>query len=123
MLSSVFALIAGLIHIYIFLMESILWGKPRINKVFGMTSEQAENNRLFAFNQGFYNLFLALGAIFGSIMVINNSSPTAVTLMVFSCACMFGAACVLFFSAKKLLRPALIQGIPPLIALATIFLT
>ncbi len=122
MIAAIFALIAGLIHVYIFVMESLLWGTPRINKVFAMTPEQAESNRLFAFNQGFYNLFLGLGAIGGAIIVMSQGSPVALTIMIFSSACMLGAAMVLLYSAKKLLRPALIQGLPPLIAiLANLF--
>ena len=122
MVAGVFALIAGLIHIYIFVMESLLWGTPRINKVFAMTPDQAESNRLFAFNQGFYNLFLALGAIGGAILFLANASQMGYTIMLFSSACMLGASMVLLFSAKKLLRPALIQGIPPLIAILSSFI-
>ena len=92
MVAGVFALIAGLIHIYIFVMESLLWGTPRINKVFAMTPDQAESNRLFAFNQGFYNLFLALGAIGGAILFLANASQMGYTIMLFSSACMLGAS-------------------------------
>ena len=41
-MAQIFVLIAGAIHIYIFLMESILWGKPKTNKVFGVSQEQAD---------------------------------------------------------------------------------
>ena len=65
MISIAFAGLAGAIHIYIFVMESLLWGRPMTNKSFAMSAEMAEHNRLFAFNQGFYNLFLALTRVEG----------------------------------------------------------
>lgn len=111
----IFASIAGLIHLYIFCLESLLWGRPKTNRVFGMSPETASQNRLLAFNQGFYNLFLALAAIAG--LVIGLHSSVGRTLVVYSQASMLLAAMVLIFSNKKLLRPALIQGIPPLLGL------
>jgi putative membrane protein len=67
-----FAGLAGLIHVYIFCLESLLWGKPKTNRVFGVSPEIAEHNRLFAFNQGFYNLFLAVAAIGGLVVGIDD---------------------------------------------------
>jgi putative membrane protein len=84
-----------------------------------MSLETAEQNRLFAFNQGFYNLFLALGATAGLIIGIDSS--IGITLVAYSLASMLAASFVLIFSNKKLIRPALVQGIPPLLGL--IFMT
>jgi putative membrane protein len=111
----IFASVAGLIHFYIFVMESLLWGRPKINRVFGVSPETAEHNRIFAFNQGFYNLFLALAAAVG--LIVGLDSEVGKTLVVYSLASMLMASLVLLFSNKKLLRPALIQGIPPLLGL------
>lgn len=107
--------LAGLIHVYIFCMESLLWGRPKTNRTFGMSPEMAENNRLFAFNQGFYNLFLAAGALGG--LVAGVESQIGKTLIVFSLGSMFLAAVVLIYSNPKMLRAALIQGLPPLLGL------
>lgn len=115
MLSVIFASLAALIHVYIFVMESVLWGKPRINKVFGVTAAQAEQNRLFAFNQGFYNLFLAIAAGIG--VALGLESPVGLTLFVYSLASMMLAAVVLLFSNRKLVKAALIQGLPPFLGL------
>ena len=112
-----FAILSGVIHIYIFVMESVLWGRPKINKTFGMPEEVAESNRLFAFNQGIYNLFLAAGALLGAGMTFAGPSTIANTLIVYSCLSMVGASLALLYSARHLLRPALIQGLPPLTAL------
>ena len=56
----VFAGLAGLLHVYIFTMESLTWTSKRTRAAFGTTPEEAETTKLLAFNQGFYNLFLAI---------------------------------------------------------------
>ena len=56
----VFAALAALLHVYIFTMESLTWTSPRTRAAFGTTPEEAETTKLLAFNQGFYNLFLAI---------------------------------------------------------------
>lgn len=117
MIGQIFIGIAAFIHIYIFAMESLLWGKPRINKVFALTSEQAEQNRLFAFNQGFYNLFLAIAGFLGIALVNGALVAAGKALMIYSAASMLGAALVLLGSSRGLIRPALIQGLPPLLGL------
>ena len=62
----VFALLAALLHVLIFCMESLWFMQPKIYRRFGAADEaEAQAVRLFAFNQGFYNLFLALGILLG----------------------------------------------------------
>ena len=56
----IFAGLAALLHVYIFVMESLTWTTPRTRAMFGTTAEEAETTKLLAFNQGFYNLFLAI---------------------------------------------------------------
>ena len=56
----VFAALAALLHVYIFTMESLTWTSKRTRAAFGTTAEEAETTKLLAFNQGFYNLFLAI---------------------------------------------------------------
>jgi len=114
----IFIGLAALIHVYIFAMESLLWGRPRINKIFRITKTEAEQNRLFAFNQGFYNLFLAIAAAISILLTINGASLMGATLMIYSALSMVGASLVLIYSNKKLFRAALIQGLPPSIALS-----
>lgn len=113
--------VASAVHFYIFIMESILWGKPKTNKVFGLSPEGAEQNRLFAFNQGYYNLFLAIAALVG-IFLSHSDHSAGVTLMIYSSLSMLGAALVLLYSQPKLLRAVLIQGLPPLLGLVILAL-
>jgi putative membrane protein len=116
-MEKIFFAIAGLIHLYIFVMESFLWGRPRINKAFGMSAEVMTKNRLFAFNQGFYNLFLALGAFAGIGLGMAGYASVGLTLEVYAGLSMVGASLVLLYSQPKLAVPAFIQGCPPLLGL------
>lgn len=68
------------------------------------------------FNQGFYNLFLAIGTLVGVI------GPSLVwddgyELLVFCALFMIGAAVVLVASNRMLWRGALLQGGLPVLAL------
>ncbi|HEY0217854.1 MAG TPA: DUF1304 domain-containing protein, partial [Cellulomonas sp.] len=56
----VLAALAALVHVYIFRLESLTWTSERTRAVFGTTEAEAEATRALAFNQGFYNLFLAV---------------------------------------------------------------
>lgn len=66
-----------------------------------------------ALNQGFYNLFLAIGAGAGLVMLGINS-VIALTLLAFASLIMAGAGVVLFFSVKSSRRAAIIQAGPPM---------
>jgi putative membrane protein len=116
------AILAGLIHVLIFCMESILWTTPGVRARFRQSPEQAEATRLFAFNQGFYNLFLALGTFAGLAAVLTGHPRVGWTLVYWNCAFMLGAAFVLAASAPGMRRGAVIQGAAPLLflVLATI---
>ena len=56
----IFALGAAALHVVIFYLESIAWTSDGTLKAFNMTKEEAESTEKMAFNQGFYNLFLAI---------------------------------------------------------------
>ena len=112
---SIMIAIAAIFHLYVFILESVKWREPKTWKTFGLPSqEHAEIIRPMAFNQGFYNLFLALGAAIG-IAVLGTNSNVAFTLMIFASTCMIGAGLVLFFSVKTSRRAAFIQAGPPLL--------
>lgn len=111
------ALLAGVVHVLIFCMESLWWTTPKVRERFRQRPEQAEATRLFAFNQGFYNLFLALGVFAGFALLLARRPVAGLALMTWSCLSMFGAAVVLAASAPQLKRGALIQGTAPLVFL------
>lgn len=119
MIFELFAFLAAALHVLIFCMESLWFMKPRIHRRFGAaTTADAEARRLFAFNQGFYNLFLAAGVFVGLALLHAGANPVVgETLVLFGCASMLGAGVVLFLSAgRPMLRAAVMQGIFPLLA-------
>ena len=115
---SVFAVVAALIHVYIFILESVHWSKESTRRVFGVKSAQdAELMRPLAFNQGFYNLFLALGTLIGLVLIVTGGLVQAgFGVAILALSSMVLAAAVLIASNPKLARSALIQGVAPLIA-------
>ncbi|NWL29404.1 DUF1304 domain-containing protein [Paenarthrobacter ureafaciens] len=115
--SLLFALVAALLHVYIFTMESITWTKPATWKRFSLTSQaDAETTKPLAYNQGFYNLFLAVGALAGIVAVWAGAPQVGWTLVFSSCGSMLLAALVLAASGRKYLRAAVLQGTTPLLA-------
>ncbi len=119
----VFATIACLFHLMAFVMESLLFMRPAVYKRFNAkTRQEAEATRLFAFNQGFYNLFLVAGCVGGMLMWQAGAYVEGGTLVLFTCACMVGAGCVLFYSSPRMWRVALYQAVPPGIVVGLYFL-
>ena len=117
LIGRIIAGLAGLLHVWIFMMESVLWMRPAIFRRFGVPDKiQAEILRNVFFNQGFYNLFLAAGALYGAVF-FEAQVAFAPAIMIFACLCILGAGLVLLSSSPKLARAAIIQGLPPLIAL------
>lgn len=115
--SLIFALLAALLHVYIFTMESITWTRPATWKRFSLTSQaDAETTKPLAYNQGFYNLFLAIGALAGIVAIWSGAPQVGWTLVFSSCGSMLLAALVLAASGRKYLRAAVLQGATPLLA-------
>ena len=119
--ASVFALIAAAIHVYIFVLESIRWMAPATRTLFGISSdEQADHTRPLAYNQGFYNLFLATGTVIGVILLGLGNVVVGATMIVFAASSMALAGLVLLLSDPRMLRPALIQAVPAVLALVLV---
>ena len=111
------AILAGVVHVLIFCMESLWWTTPKVRVRFRQAPEQANATKLFAFNQGFYNLFLAIGTFAGLALVLMGHAGSGLTLVRWNCLSMLGAAIVLAASAPQLRRGAVIQGAAPLLFL------
>ncbi|WP_167675818.1 DUF1304 domain-containing protein [Rhodococcus sp. B10] len=113
-LAQIFAALAAVLHVAIFVMESVLWTRPTVWKRFGVASQaDADTVRPMAFNQGFYNLFLALGIVGG--LIVGGSAGHAV--VIFACLSIVGAAVVLATGGRTYFRAAVTQGVTPLVAL------
>ena len=121
-LAIVFAALAALLHVFIFLLESVLWMRPATWKRFGLKSEEdAATMRPMALNQGFYNLFLAVG-IFVAFLLLPHPALYAASLLLllFCCGSMLAAALVLVISNRRMARAALTQGLFPLLAVISL---
>ena len=85
----VFAGLAALLHVYIFVLESVRWEHPSTRRTFGTTPETAAITKPLAYNQGFYNLFLAIGAFIGiGCVALAAGAPVQSAVgwtLVFSC--------------------------------------
>ncbi|SFN75479.1 DUF1304 domain-containing protein [Mycetocola miduiensis] len=117
-LITIAATLSAAIHVLIFYWESLAWTRPAVWKRFGLLSaEDAETTKVFAYNQGFYNLFLAIGALIGSILYGLGATDAGFALGLFSVSCMFAAAIVLLTSGPGRLRAAAVQGVFPLLTI------
>lgn len=110
--------LSALFHIYAFCLESLLWGRPRTNKVFAVRPEDAKVQKLLAFNQGFYNLFLALALIIGLVLQSQGDIVRGTTLVDYGMASALGAGVVLFLSERRLFRAAIGQALPSVLYFA-----
>lgn len=109
------------IHGYVFVLESLAWRSVRTRATFGIeTDAQVEATRLLAFNQGFYNLFLAVGTAVGIALLLAGSAAAGYALVVAGAGSMAAAGMVLAASRPALLRPALVQLLPPALGLAAL---
>ena len=113
-----FAGLAAVLHVYIFTMESLTWTTPRTRAVFGTSADEAQATKELAFNQGFYNLFLAVVAAAGIIAVAAGNRSAGEALVFAGAGSMLAAALVLLVSSPDKTRAAIIQGVFPLIAVS-----
>ncbi|CQD22143.1 transmembrane protein [Mycobacterium europaeum] len=118
----IFAAFAALLHVYIFVMESLTWTSPRTRATFGTTAEEAETTKLLAFNQGFYNLFLAIVSGVGIAAIALRHNAVGTTLIFAGVGPMAAAAVVLLLSAPEKARAAVTQGAFPVTAIVLLLL-
>jgi len=117
LVTQLFAWIAVLFHVAAFVMESVLFERPVVQRFLLGRPEPAPGVRLWAFNQGFYNLFLAAGPAAGLIAGYAGHETVGRTLVIYGCAFMAACGVVLFISDRRLWRGMLGQSVPPLVAL------
>lgn len=118
----IFAGLAALEHVYIFVLESLRWTAPATRKIFGISGEEARATRELAFNQGFYNLFLALVALAGIIAAAAGHRGVGAALILAGAGSMVLAGLVLLISSPAKAKAALVQLAPPLVAVVLIAL-
>ena len=118
----VFVGVAALIHVYIFYMESLAWTSASVRAVFGTTEQEAEATKPLAFNQGFYNLFLAILIAVGIVLVAVDQQAVGATLVLAGAGSMVAAGLVLLISDPSKASAALKQLVPPAIGVVLVVL-
>lgn len=114
---AVFAAVSALLHVYIWYLESFAWtGAAR--GVFGTSAEEAAATRELAFNQGFYNLFLAIIAGVGIVVAAAGDRGIGLALIFAGTGAMVSAALVLLLSSPDKRASAVKQGAAPLVTVA-----
>ncbi|EGD42695.1 hypothetical protein NBCG_02827 [Nocardioidaceae bacterium Broad-1] len=116
----VLAGLAALVHVYIFVMESLTWTSAKTRAVFGTSAEEAEATKELAYNQGFYNLFLAIVTAVGIVLVAAGSEAAGAALVFAGAGSMAAAATVLLVSSPDKRGAALKQGVVPLLAVVAL---
>lgn len=118
--SAIFAALAALIHVYIFVMESLTWTSPRTRATFGTSQAEAAATKELAFNQGFYNLFLAIVTVAGLGFLTADRTDVGATLVFVGAGSMVAAGVVLLVSSPAKAKAALVQLTAPLIAVVAL---
>ena len=113
------AALAALLHVGFFVLESIAFERPAVRRLFGVPSkEQSRSLSLFAANQGVYNLALAIVVALGLALAASGVLALGLGLALGALAVMVVAALALVATSRRLWRGALIQGLPPAVAIA-----
>ncbi|GAB3600841.1 DUF1304 domain-containing protein [Microbacterium tumbae] len=113
----ILAAAAAAFHVFIFALESLRWTDPQTRKIFGVESEaDAITMKQLAFNQGFYNLFLALTALLGVGLYFFGAPIVGLSLVFAGTGMMLAAALVLVLADRSKARAAAMQGTLPLLA-------
>ena len=115
MIANVLVGLVVLIHLYIVVLEMVLWDKPFGRKVFGNTAEFATASKVLAANQGLYNGFLAAGLIWGLSM---GAAGQPVQLFFLGCVIVAG----LYGAMSVGIKILFVQAVPAALAVAAILL-
>lgn len=115
LVASVLIAVVAAIHVYIVVLEMLLWQKPIGRRIFRTTPEQAAQTVTLAANQGLYNGFLAAGLVWALLAGDELRRPVATFfLLCVAVAGVFGAATV----SRRIL---VVQTLPALAALASLW--
>ncbi|WP_315095015.1 DUF1304 domain-containing protein [uncultured Cellulomonas sp.] len=115
-LASVLAVLAALLHVLFFAYESVLFERPEVHARFRTRTEDVPAVQPWAYNQGFYNLFLAVGTLVGAGLALAGQETVGLALVLFGCGSMLAAAIVLVVTDRRMVRAAATQGLFPLLA-------
>ncbi|MCA8921747.1 MAG: DUF1304 domain-containing protein [Planctomycetes bacterium] len=110
-------IVAGLVaalHVWFAILEGVLFTKPLGLKTFKISAEDAETCKVFAQNQGLYNLFLSAGLVWSFVA----EPGLAFQLQLFFLGCVIVAGVVGGVTASKGIL--FVQALPAAIALVLV---
>ncbi len=115
----VLAALAALLHVLFFVVETVLFSRPVGRRLFGVRDDQLSPTlTLFAANQGVYNLGLALVVVAGIVLlVLDPHSLVGTAVIVAGAGVMLLAGVSLALTSRRMLRAALVQAVPPALAI------
>ena len=114
--TAVFALLAALLHVLFFVYESVLFERPEVHARFLTRTQDVPAVKPWAYNQGFYNLFLAVGTLVGVVVALVGTEDVGLALVLFGCGSMLAAAVVLISADRRMARAAATQALFPALA-------
>lgn len=115
MIASILIAVIAVIHIYIVILEMLLWEKPAGRRAFGLSADFARQTKVLAANQGLYNGFLAAGLIYGL-----TQGADGLNFKVFFLTCVLVAG--IFGAVTANIKILFIQALPALFALGFLWI-
>ena len=116
LIANVLVAVVVAIHVYIVILEMVLWRTPRGLKSFGTTQAFADESATLAANQGLYNGFLVAGLVWGLLV----ADPIGFQVKVFFLACVIVAG--IYGAATVSRRILVVQALPAALALIAVLL-
>jgi len=113
-LATILIALVALIHVYIVILEMVLWEKPAGRKAFGTTAEFAAQSKVLAANQGLYNGFLVAGLAWGLWL---GEAGFQIKLFFLLCVLVAG----LFGAATASRRILFVQALPAALAVIALW--
>jgi putative membrane protein len=104
------------IHVYIVVLEMVLWRTPRGMQAFGTDQAFADRSAPLAMNQGLYNGFLVAGLVWGLLA----ADPIGYQVRLFFLACVVVAG--VFGGVTVSRRILIVQALPAALALAALLI-
>jgi putative membrane protein len=115
--ATVLVALVALIHVYIVVLEMLLWTTPRGRAAFGLERDFARATRALAANQGLYNGFLvAAGLVWGLV----GPEHVRFAVQVFFLLCVVVAGVFGALTASR--RILYVQALPAVVALPAVLL-
>ena len=117
MVATILVALIALLHLYIMVLEMVLWTTPRARSAFGLTEEFAAQTRTMAANQGLYNGFLAAGLVW-SLLYPLPGFAWQIAMFFLGCIAVAG----IFGAATASRRILFIQTVPAVLAMLALML-